>query len=272
MARHQQQPQQSLDKEYGPLKQHIAQQATTPLPAVEPVSPTTTSLLSDVSAEGEKTQEPRKRWQDKRILAIALSVLLTLILFFTWRTFSPATNSRIVSPQTFTTISAKPTINPQANTSTTAPPTENHGSDIQVYIVGAIKHPGVYTLPASARMYQLIQAAGGPQANANLIAVNLAAKLSDGQEIYVPAIGESPPTTTGSTSATTAPTTSTQQKVNINTAGNDELRQSLHIASTTAQNIINYRQEHGNFTSIDQLLQAVSKSIYDKIKDQVSLS
>ncbi len=52
-------------------------------------------------------------------------------------------------------------------------------------IVGAVRHPGVYTLPASARVYQLLQAAGGPLPNADLVALNMAAKLSDGQEVYV---------------------------------------------------------------------------------------
>jgi competence protein ComEA len=253
MAIQPQQPQQSLDKGYGLIKQYIAQQATTPIPAIEPVSPSTTSLLSDVSTEGEITQEPRKKSRHIRLLAGALSVLLALILFFVWRTFSQPTSSTVISPQTFTAIPVKPA--PFTATTTS----ESYGGgDIQVYVVGAIKHPGVYTLPSTARMYQLIQAAGGPQANANLIAINLAAKLSDGQEVYVPAIGESPPVIPGNTSSTTAPTTSTQQKVNINTASSDELRQNLHIASTTAQNIINYRQQHGNFTSVDQLLQVVS--------------
>ena len=49
------------------------------------------------------------------------------------------------------------------------------------------------------------------------------------------------------------------------------MRQSLHISSTTAQNIINYRLQHGSYTSIDQLQQVVSKSIYDKIKDLVTI-
>jgi competence protein ComEA len=62
--------------------------------------------------------------------------------------------------------------------------------DIQAYIVGAVKNPGVYTLPAGARVYALLQAAGGPLPKANLVALNLAATLTDGEEVYVTLIGE----------------------------------------------------------------------------------
>jgi competence protein ComEA len=61
------------------------------------------------------------------------------------------------------------------------------------------------------------------------------------------------------------------QLVNINTASADEMRQSLHISSTTAQNIVNYRLQHGPYTSIDQLLQVASRSVYDKIKGLVTI-
>jgi len=63
----------------------------------------------------------------------------------------------------------------------------------------------------------------------------------------------------------------TGQFVNINTAGVDELRQNLHISATTAQNIVNYRQQNGPFTSIDQLQLVVSKTIYTKIKGLVTI-
>ena len=145
---------------------------------------------------------------------------------------------------------------------------------MQVYVVGAVKHPGVYTLAAGARVYQLVQAAGGPLPNANLVALNLAAKLSDGQEVYVTVVGEIPPTYMGGVPGPgtgNSGTTNSGQLVNINTASVDEMRQSLHLSSTTAQNIVNYRSQHGSFTSIDQLLQVVSKSIYDRIKNQITV-
>src|SRR5947207_5127216 len=118
-------------------------------------------------------------------------------------------------------------------------------------MVATVKHPGAYTLATNARVYDLLQAAGGPLPNANLVALNLAAKLTDGEEVYVTLVGEAPPTYMGGvpgpgTGTNGSTTTSTDQLVNINTASADEMRQSLHISSTTAEAIVNYRLQHGD--------------------------
>ena len=193
-------------------------------------------------------------------------VLGAVGLYFVWHT-SPSTSS--------------PPVTTQQNFGSTSSPTSSKGStltntsgEIQVYILGAVKHPGVYSLSADARVYQLLQAAGGPLPKANLVALNLAAKVTDGQEVYVTVIAETPPTYVGGVPGPGTggnATGQTGQLVNINTATADELRQDLHISSTTAQSIVNYRLQHGLFTSVDQLAQVVSKSIYDKIKGQVTI-
>jgi competence protein ComEA len=63
----------------------------------------------------------------------------------------------------------------------------------------------------------------------------------------------------------------TGQLVNINTASVDEMRQNLRISATTAQCIVNYRQQNGPFTSIDQLQLVVSKTIFNKIKGLITI-
>lgn len=199
-----------------------------------------------------------------RLIALLIALVLAVTLYFIWH-ISPSTASPpITTQQNFGNTSSPK--NSNGSTSTTT------GGEIQVYIVGAVKHPGVYSLPADARVYQLLQAAGGPQPKANLVALNLAAKVTDGQEVYVTMIGEIPPTYVGGVPGTGGSTTGqTGQLVNINTASADELRQNLHISSTTAQEIVTYRLQHGSFTSVDELSQVVSKSIYDKIKGQVTI-
>jgi competence protein ComEA len=69
----------------------------------------------------------------------------------------------------------------------------------------------------------------------------------------------------------TSGSANTGQLVNINTATVDELHQNLHISAATAQNIVNYRQQNGPFTSIDQLQLVVSKTIYNKIKGLITI-
>ncbi len=216
--------------------------------ASEPVTPAFTSRF------------PLKR-KFARVIAIIISLALIVALYFIWHTPASTTPNPVITQQNFSGTS------PNSNGSTGSSSTTN--GNIHVYVVGAVKHPGVYTLPAGARVYQLLQAAGGALPDANLVALNLAAPLSDGEEVYVLVYGEVPPTNIGG--ATGQGTATTGQLVNINTASVDQLRQGLHISNTTAQDIVNYRLQHGPSTSIDQLLQVVSKSIFDKIKGLVTI-
>src|SRR6266568_994981 len=207
-------------------------------------------------ASSDAPTTPSKKQTYKRVVVAAITIILAIALYLIWR--SPATPTPAsITQQTLSSVSSNS-------------PTDTSGV-IQVYIVGAVKHPGVYTLPADARVYQLLQAAGGPLPNANLVALNMAAKLSDGQEVYVTVVGEVPPTYLGGVPGTNPNTANSGTLVNINTASMAEMRQVLHISAATAQKIIDYRVQHGNYTSVDQLLQVVSRSIYDKIRKLVTV-
>jgi competence ComEA-like helix-hairpin-helix protein len=203
-----------------------------------------------------------------RFVAPTLVLLLLGTIALLWLT---PTASSSPSPSSITQQSF-------GNSSTSTTGDTGGGGDLHVYVTGAVKHPGVYDLPAGARVYQLIQAAGGTLPNANLVALNMAAPLTDGQEVYVISNGEIPPTYlggvpgpgTGTGSGSGTPIAS-GQLININTASSDEMRTALHISSATAQKIIDYRTQYGPYTSVDQLLQVVSKEIYDKIKNEVTV-
>jgi competence protein ComEA len=219
-----------------------------------------------------------KRIRVLRMAAIAVVLLSVLAFYFIWRPVSSASSLPVITQQN---VSGTPPKASFSTSGTTTSATANSSGDIQVYILGAVKNPGVYTLAADARVYQLLQMAGGPLPKADLVALNLAAKLSDGQEVYVTLIGESPPSdlpslfgayASSSPSSSLTPTAiASGQLVNINTASETEMRQQLHISSKTAQTIITYRQQHGPFTSVAQLSGVVSKSIYDKIKNEVTV-
>jgi competence protein ComEA len=235
---------------------------------------TTTNPLNSASS---MTPVPHPRRQNPynlmRIVAAVIVVGLAIALYFIWSSPTTAPASPSITQQNVSTSSFTTNATNTTTISSTGSSPIYRGSNIQVYVVGAVKHPGVYTLPADARVYQLLQAAGGPLPNANLVALNMAAKLSDGQEIYVAAIGETPPANLGGAPGPgTGPTgTSTGQLININTASVDQMHLALHISSKTAQKIVDYRTQHGNYTSVDQLSQVVSKAVYDKIKDQVTV-
>ncbi len=269
------------NQQTGMRRQFIAQQQTLPQPAtlpppLGPVLPTinAANLLSSVPVmpplPAPIPATPSKKKSITRMIAVFLVLGLTSAIYVVWHTATPTT--------TTTTTSSSASVNQQnfVASGTTASTTDG----IRVYVVGAVKNPGIYTLAPGARVYDLIQAAGGTLPTANLVAINLAAKLSDGQEVYIAQIGETPPTNTSSvpststgssTSGVESGSSSNNQLVNINTASIDELTQSLHVSKKTAQTIIDYRTQNGNFSSVNQLAQVVSHTIYNKIKEQCTV-
>jgi competence protein ComEA len=253
---------------------------TTPYPIVDQTMPTISypmldqemPIMPDIEPDqGMAIDAHAKKIRIVRLVAIAVVLISALAFYLIWRPTSSASPLPVITPQNASRTSSN-------NGATTDAAVKSSGS-LEIYILGAVRRPGVYTLPADARVYQLLLAAGGPLPNADLVALNLAAKLNDGQEVYVTAIGESPPSglsTSNSGSSSTANSSSTtsaqgQNLVNINTATAQEMETQLHISSKTAQAIINYRQQHGPFTSVSQLTQVVSNSIYDKIKNEVTV-
>lgn len=132
---------------------------------------------------------------------------------------------------------------------------------LEAYIVGAVLHPGVYRMPNGARIQDLLAAAGGARVGADLVRVNQAAFLFDGEEVYVPLIGEPFPTDVGGIIL-----------VNINVASAETMHLQLGVSLKTADAIVAYRETHGSFTAINQLLLVpISRAIYDRIKSMVTV-
>lgn len=152
-------------------------------------------------------------------------------------------------------------------TTTTAP------ASVVVHVAGAVVRPGVVSLPATARVVDAIDAAGGAAPGADLDRLNLAAHLADGQRILVARVGD-PPTSADATgivapssgaasgSSTTGGTDGVAGPVNLNTATQAELEALPGIGPSLAQAIVAERDRRGGFTSVDQLRQV--RGIGDK--------
>ncbi|MEC9484906.1 MAG: helix-hairpin-helix domain-containing protein [Candidatus Izemoplasma sp.] len=119
---------------------------------------------------------------------------------------------------------------------------------IYVDIKGAVKYPGVYKLKEDSRLFQVISKAGGLLHDADELAINLSQSLRDEMVIYVPIVGEDYPLITDVTENQEAGI------VNINTASKIELETLPGIGPSTAQSIIDYREEFGDFETIEALL------------------
>ena len=121
-----------------------------------------------------------------------------------------------------------------------------HGAaQLVVDVAGAVRRPGLYHLASGTRIADAVAAAGGATAKADIMLVNLAAPLADGEQVLVPARGA----TTASASGTPSPTA----PLDLNTASAEQLDALPGVGPATAQKIIDYRQAHGPFRSVDEL-------------------
>lgn len=120
------------------------------------------------------------------------------------------------------------------------------GGDLVVDVTGAVRRPGVYRMPAGNRVDDAVTRAGGPTAKAELEAVNLAARLADGQQVVVPE-----QLATGAAASTTA--AGEEGPISLGTATVEQLEEIDGIGPVTAGDIVEFRDEHGGLSSVDQL-------------------
>jgi competence protein ComEA len=118
--------------------------------------------------------------------------------------------------------------------------------DLVVDVTGAVRRPGVYRMPAGSRVDDAVTRAGGPTGRAELEAVNLAARLADGQQVVVPerlAAG----------AAASAAAVAEDGPISLGTATVEQLEEIDGIGPVTAADIVDFRNEHGGLSSVDQL-------------------
>ncbi len=153
---------------------------------------------------------------------------------------------------------------------------------IYVDVCGAVARPGVYALDPGSRVFQAIETAGGFLPEAAGTYINQAQTLSDGQQIYVPTKEEAqemipPGQNSGNAAAGGSLSDSSQSgeeaKVNLNTADADALMTLSGIGEAKAEAILAYREEHGGFSSIEEIMNVsgIKESTFSKIKDKISV-
>jgi competence protein ComEA len=118
--------------------------------------------------------------------------------------------------------------------------------DVVVDVTGAVVRPGVYRLPAGSRVNDAVQRASGATGRAELEAVNLAARLADGQQVVVPERGPGG-------SVAVAGGAGDEGPISLGTATVEQLDTIDGIGPVTAQDIIEFRDQNGGLASVDQL-------------------
>lgn len=217
--------------------------------------------------------QPPQRWSDTihawvawfglgRLVVSAVCVV-AVVAGLAWLVRTPAPSTEAELP--FTGGTAAP---PSA--STLAPPSTLSEASSEsvptaattrpwVHVAGAVLGPGVYELTAGARVHDAIEAAGGPTGRADLDGLNLAAPVTDGQRVYVPVTGEVDPASVpaGGTSSPVADGSVRPDEitgpVDLNTATVELLQMLPGIGPATATAIVDDRDRHGPFASVDDL-------------------
>ncbi len=140
--------------------------------------------------------------------------------------------------------------------------------ELVVQVAGAVVQPAVYRVADGSRVGDVVTRAGGPTADADLAALNLAARVVDGERVDVPRVGEvvtaAPPASHDTTPSAAAP-------VDLNTADLGQLEALPGIGPATAQAIVDRRERNGPFRSVDDLLdvRGIGSAKLDAIRDLV---
>jgi competence protein ComEA len=126
--------------------------------------------------------------------------------------------------------------------------------DLVVYVAGAVRRPGLYHLHPGDRNAQGVALAGGPSAAADTGAVNLAQRAADGDEIYVPLVGETARSHSTQRHSRRHSTKPSPESVDVNRSDAVELAAVPGIGRAVAQRIVELRRREGGFASLDELL------------------
>lgn len=131
---------------------------------------------------------------------------------------------------------------------------------ILVYVAGAVNSPGVYEMSDGGRVFEAVKAAGGTIPYADAASIDMAGALEDGMRIYVPL-------------DITARESAGRTLININTANREELSVLPGIGPVTADKIIDWRDQHGSFTTREDIMKvpSIGEGKYRKIENQITL-
>jgi len=156
--------------------------------------------------------------------------------------------------------------------------TQTAAAAIFVDVGGEVNNPLVAELEEGSRIEDAIEAAGGLTDKADMTNINRAAFVQDGEKIYIPAAadissGESEAASGSSDTGSSYAASYSDGKININTADLEQLQELSGVGPVTAQKIIDYREQNGNFTAIEDIknVSGIGDKTYEKLKDSIKV-
>ncbi|MBD0281149.1 MAG: helix-hairpin-helix domain-containing protein [Thermoleophilaceae bacterium] len=141
------------------------------------------------------------------------------------------------------------------------------GEGVYVHVAGAVRRPGLFRVPAGSRVAAAVARAGGPVPKADLTLVNLAARVQDGQQVVVPGPGVAAPAAAGGETAAGGALPGV--KPSLATATRGQLEELDGIGETLAERIIEYRDAHGGFRSLDELreVEGIGEKRFESLRE-----
>ena len=213
-----------------------------------------------------------KLLENKTLVAVLGTILVMLIGFFAWSNVTKTTaDAQSDLPALSTTFSASSSA---SDLKTECSSSQTETQKVFVDIKGAVKNEGVYELSNGSRVTDVVKLAGGFTEDADKKSVNLAEKVTDEAVIYVARVGEIvAPTTTNSQANGSAQQEESSDKINLNTATLAELQTISGIGAKRAQDIIDYRDANGGFSSVDDLanVSGIGEKTLEKLKSEVTV-
>ena len=139
---------------------------------------------------------------------------------------------------------------------------EDKEDSIFVYVCGAVSVPGVYELESGSRVFEAIEAAGGILPDAAEETINQAQVLKDEAKLYIPTQEE-----------IKVQLSATSGKVNLNTATKEMLMTIPGVGASKAEDIISYRNKHGAFTKIEDVMKisGIKEALFEKMKEYITV-
>ena len=201
-----------------------------------------------------------------RLIAGALTVVLLVgVGWWLLRSPSPPTEAGLPRASAAGSSTALASGGSVAAALGSAPPATT--GPLVVHVAGAVARPGVYELAPGSRVQAAVDAAGGAAPGADPGALNLAAPVADGERVYVPLVGETVPVAAESPAVTAAAT----GPIDLNRASAAELDELPGIGPATAAAIVEHREQHGPFASVEDLeaVRGIGPAKLDALRDLV---
>ena len=220
----------------------------------------------------------------KPALIGVLTLGLFVLLFGVWH-FWPRANEDFSTALAVQSQSSSTSFKASASTSTSVGGGGDGAGSVQVAsgkivvdVEGAVEHPGLVELESGSRVGDAVQAAGGLSQDAVAASVNLAQRLEDGEQIVIAREGEAQDSGQGTAfgaasggAAFSQGAKSASSKININTASAEELQQLSGIGPSLSERIVEYRQNNGLFSRVEDLqnVSGIGETRFASIKDKI---